>query len=269
MKLSASLVKTYKMCRRKYELKYIEELEPTTKSQALEDGSSYHECLEGFYKGDKPLGYVDGANPKICAMALAYFENIYQKNKELQDIEYAEKWFEYPLSEKHSIVGRNDAITKSGIPVEHKTTSNDVDDEYIYALQWDEQILTYMLVNGVNEMYYTVVKKPTIKQKQNETDEEFYARCFMWYEQDTDKKVKVIKVTRSKEEIEEHRKNLIKIADEIEDCNNFYRNTSACTCYNRRCEYSQICLNYNPQLEYVEFEKKKRYADSVEEENLF
>ena len=50
MKLSASLVKTYKMCRRKYELKYLEELEPVGKSQALEDGSSYHECLEGFYK---------------------------------------------------------------------------------------------------------------------------------------------------------------------------------------------------------------------------
>ena len=269
MKLSASLVKTYKMCRRKYELKYLEELEPTTKSQALEDGSSYHECLEGFYKGEQSLGYVDGANPKICAMALAYFEHIYQKNKELQDIEYAEKWFEYPLNERHSIVGRNDAITKSGIPVEHKTTSNDIDDEYVYTLQWDEQILTYMLANSINEMLYTVIKKPTIRQKQNETNEEFYERCKVWYSEDTEKKVSVIKVTRNIEEIKEHRKNLVIMANEIEKCKHFYRNPTACNCYNRRCEYASICLNYNPQLQYVEFEKKKRYLDEVNENELF
>ena len=269
MKLSASLVKTYKMCRRKYELKYLEELEPVGKSQALQDGSDYHETLEKFYKGESGVGYFEGCNPKVEAMTMAYFKYIYQYNEELQSVEYAEKWFEYPLTKKHSIVGRNDAVTALGIPVEHKTTSMDVDDEYVYALQWDEQILTYMLANSINEMYYTVVKKPTIRQKQNETDLEFYERCVDWYSTDTDKKVRVIKVTRSFTELEEHRKNLIVMANEIEDCKHFYRNPSACNCYNRRCEYSSVCLNYNPQLEYVEFEKKKRHAESVEEENLF
>lgn len=269
MKLSASLIKTYKMCRRKYELKYLEELEPVAKSQALQDGSDYHETIEKFYKGESGVGYFEGCNPKVEAMAMAYTIYIYGKHEELQGVEYAEKWFEYPLTKKHSIVGRNDAVTDLGIPVEHKTTSMDIDDEYIYDLQWDEQILTYMLANSINEMYYTVVKKPTIRQKQGETDIEFYERCVDWYATDTDKKVRVIKVTRSFTELEEHRKNLIVMANEIEDCKHFYRNPSACTCYNRRCEYSQICLNYNPQLEYVEFEKKKRHADSVEEENLF
>lgn len=268
MKLSASLVKTYKMCRRKYELKYLEELEPVAKSQALQDGSDYHELLEKFYKGGE-IDYHDGCNPKIAAMASAYVRHIYQKSEELRGVEYAEKWFEYPLTKKHSIVGRNDAVTIDGIPVEHKTTSMDVDDEYVYALQWDEQILSYMLANSINEMYYTVVKKPTIRQKQNETDAEFYNRCVEWYEVDTDKKVKVIKVTRSFAEIQEHRKNLLVMANEIEKCKHFYRNPSACTCYNRRCEYSQVCLNYNPELQYVEFEKKKRYTESVEEESLF
>lgn len=268
MKLSASLVKTYKMCRRKYELKYLEQLEPIAKSQALQDGSDYHSIIENFYNGDG-IGYHDGCNPKIMAMAMAYFLYVWQKYEELKRIEYAEKWFEYPLTKKHSLVGRNDAVTKDGIPVEHKTTSMDVDDEYVYALQWDEQILSYMLANSINEMYYTVVKKPTIRQKQNETDWEFYDRCVDWYGVDTDKKVKVIKVTRSFVEIEEHRKNLIVMANEIEGCKHFYRNPSACTCYNRRCEYSQVCLNYNPQLEYVEYEKKKRYTEELEENGLF
>lgn len=270
MKLSASLVKTYKMCRRKYELKYLEELEPVGKSQALEDGSNYHERIEGFYKCEGVgIGWYEGLNPKISAMVYAYITYIYNQCEELKGVECAEKWFEYPLTKKHSIVGRNDAVTALGIPVEHKTTSMDIDDEYIYALQWDEQILTYMLANSINEMYYTVVKKPTIRQKQGEREQDFYVRCCQWYDTDTEKKIRVIKVTRNFTELEEHRKNLIVMANEIEDCKHFYRNPSACTCYNRRCEYSQVCLNYNPQLEYVEFEKKKRHADSVEEENLF
>lgn len=267
MKLSASLVKTYKMCRRKYELKYIEELEPVAKSQALQDGTDYHELIEKFYNGERYGGYFEeGMNPKICAMATAYKLYIYPN---IPQVEYAEKWFEYPLTKKHSIVGRNDAITVDGIPVEHKTVSCDIDDEYVYTLQWDEQILTYMLANSINEMYYTVVKKPTIRQKQNETEQEFFKRCVDWYSEDTDKKVRLIKVTRSFTEIEEHRKNLIIIAEEIEKCKHFYRNPCACNCYNRRCEYSQVCLNYNPQFDYVEYEKKKRYTEELEENGLF
>ena len=92
MKLSASLVKTYKMCRRKYELKYIEELEPVVKAQALQDGTDYHEMIEKFYK-NKFGGYHEGDNPKICAMAMAYILNLWSYHKELKDIEYAEKWF--------------------------------------------------------------------------------------------------------------------------------------------------------------------------------
>lgn len=267
MKLSASLIKTYKTCRRKYELKYVEELEPIAKSQALIDGSNYHECIEKFYKtGEFEVNYE---NPKISAMVWAYVEYIAKRNTELETVEYSEKWFDYKLTPKHSIIGRNDAITKSRIPVEHKTTSNDIDDEYIYALQWDEQILTYMLANSINEMFYTVIKKPTIRQKQNEMNEEFYERCKEWYSVDTYLKVRVIKVIRSNEEIVEHRKNLIVMANEIEKCKHFYRNPNACTCYNRRCEYSSVCLNYNPQLQYVEFEKKKRYSEEVEENELF
>ena len=37
MKLSASLVRTYKMCRRKYELRYLEELEPVAYDKRIPD----------------------------------------------------------------------------------------------------------------------------------------------------------------------------------------------------------------------------------------
>lgn len=267
MKLSASLVKTYKQCRRKYELRYLEQLEPIEKSQALEDGSNYHQMLEKLYNGES-ISWHEGENPKICAMAMAYMKHLWFNHTEIKEVKSVEKWFEYKLTDDCFIVGRNDAVNKDGIPVEHKTTSSDIDDEYVYQLQWDEQILTYMVANDINQMIYTVIKKPTIRQKQNETDEDFFLRCLNWYNEDTDSKMRVINIYRTQEEIEEHRQNLIVIAKEIEECRHFYRNTTACNCYNRRCEYSSVCLHYNPELEYVEFEKKQRYADQ-KEESLF
>lgn len=254
MKLSASLIKTYKTCRRKYELRYLEEVEPVAKAQALTDGTTYHEAIEHYYTSEEHEILNDMEQPKLSAMIWAYVNYI---APEIGEIKYAEKWFEYKLTEKHSVIGRNDAIAENGLAVEHKTTSNDIDDEYIYALQWDEQILTYMLANGISGMFYTVIKKPTIRQKQNETAEEYYERCKEWYATDTELKARLIKVIRNYDEIKQHEKDLIVIADEIENQKHFYRNPTACTCYNRRCEYAPICLNYNPQLTYVEFEKKK------------
>lgn len=263
MKLSSSLIKAYKTCKRKYELRYIEELEPTNKAQALTDGTTYHEAIDRYYTQDHEM-LCDMEQPKLSAMIWAYVNYIAEKCDDLKQVAYAEKWFEYELTPQHSIVGRNDAIALNGMPVEHKTTSNDIDDEYMYALQWDEQILTYMLANDINEMFYTVIKKPTIRQKQNETAEEYFERCKEWYATDTELKAKVIKVIRNPDEIEQHKQDLIVIADEIENQKHFYRNPTACTCYNRRCEYAPICLNYNPQLTYVEFEKKKRYSEELE-----
>lgn len=263
MKISATKVKCYKACKRLYYLKYVEGLECVTPIQALEDGKSYHALIEEMYNtGD----FTATGNPKIDAMATAYFKYIYPKFK----VRKAEELFEYALGANHALVGRFDGIAEDGCIVEHKSTSNDVDEEYIYNLQWDEQILDYMLASGKNEMYYTVCKKPTIRQKQGETDENFLARCIAWYDEDTEHKIRVIKVTRTEKEIYQQKRDLIRLATEMEveeeherdlstitGVSVFYRNPSHCTCYGRRCEYASVCLDYDPAKEYIEFKKKE------------
>lgn len=267
MKISASKVKCYKACKRAYYFRYVEELVPVETAQPLVDGSNYHAMLEQLYKDGWYQADIEN-NPKIAAMAAAYEKYIYPQFK----VKAAEEWFEYNLTDDVQLVGRFDGIAEGGLVVEHKTTSADVDDEYIYNLQWDEQILTYMLVSGKNVMYYTVCKKPTIRQKQSETAEQYYERCCAWYAEDTDKKIRVIKVTRNEKEVQEHKTMLEYIADQMiiseiivyqkeQDSvyntkNIFYRNCSNCTAYGRKCEYASICLDYDPKLEYVEFEKK-------------
>lgn len=209
MKISTSKIKCYKSCKRLYFLRYVEGLEYVPTVQALEDGKTYHSKLEQLY--NEGWFSIDEENPKVSAMACAYEKYIYSQFR----VNRAEEWFELQLNEDHTLVGRYDGIADDGCVVEHKTTSTDVDDEYIYNLQWDEQILNYMLASGKNKIYYTVCKKPTIRQKQNETAEEFLNRCIAWYDEDTDKKIRVISVERSQKEIAEQKEALKAIARDI------------------------------------------------------
>lgn len=258
MNLSTSKVKCYKACRRLYFFKYIEELRTKEDADVLKDGRSYHAMLEEMYSNNGQFE-IDYTQPKVSAMATAYQKYIYPKFK----VTRVEEWFNVPLTKTLNLVGIYDGIAEDGNLVEHKTTSSDVDEEYIYHLNWDEQILNYMYASGKNIVYYTICKKPTIRQKMNETEEQFYERCVQWYEEDTDKKIRVLQITRSNEEIAEQRKNLVSIGREMA-CNEgkkdkervFYRNPSYCNQYGRRCEFESICLDYNPEVDYVNFERK-------------
>lgn len=263
MKVSQTQIKAYKSCRRLYELSYIENLRYNKDIEALETGKSYHSKIEQLYK----TGVFECTGDKTDAMAYAYQKYICPKFKAT----VAEEWFEFALNEKHTLVGKVDAIAEDGLLVEHKTTSGDIGEEYVYNLQWNEQVPAYMLSHGVTEMYYTAIRKPTIRQKMKETNEEFIQRCREWYDEDTENKIRVFKVTRTPEELEEYRVQLLNTIDEMENCKLFYKNTAHCTCWGRRCEFAPICLNYDPKLEYIDFTKidREKQKKELSENELF
>ena len=248
--LSISQIKLFKAYRRAYELKYVEGLEPVETATALQVGTNYHEKLEQLYRdGD----FDDSDFSKEPAMATAYKSYIYPKVK----IAMPEEWERYEDGGV-PLIGRVDGITEDGILVEHKTTSLDPA-EYEYNLQWDEQILAYMLMTGARKILYTICRKPTIRQKKNESDEEFFRRMVEWYDEDTESKIVLIQLERTDEEVEEFRRNFCQIRWDIDQASksgDFYRNTCHCNTWGRRCEYSSICLNYDPSQEYVGFTKE-------------
>ena len=257
LRVSVSSLKCFKSCRRMYWLKYTEGLEPVQKPEAIETGANYHKKIEEIYKN----GYctVDD-NSKESAMALAYEKFIYPQFK----MKSVEDWFEYDVGNDIVLVGRTDGISEDGCLVEHKTTSSELE-EYEFGLQWDEQILAYMLAKGMRKIYYTIIRKPTIRQKKNESDEEFFDRMCQWYNEDTDKKIKVIEIVRTDEEVERFKNDLMVACDdiikngEIED--RCYKNTMNCTKWGRMCDYAPVCLNYDRSQTYVEFMKKERNHD--------
>lgn len=258
MRLSISKIKTFKSCRRAYELKYVEGLVPAVKPEALETGSNYHKLLEELNSGQ---ALADDDYSKENAMAHAYYKYIFP-NFHVVDVE---KWLEYDLGNGDTLVGIADAIADDGHIVEHKTTGSDITEQYEYNLLWDEQILAYMLMTGKRKVWYTVCRKPTIRQKQNETEEEFYHRMVAWYDEDTDSKIRLLEIERTDEEVEEFRKSLkdIRTIITLADINKeYYKNTCHCNQYGRRCEYSSICMHYDPNQQYLEFVKEDKPYES-------
>lgn len=249
MRLSISRIKLFKACRRAYELKYIEGLEPVSNADSLEIGKTYHSKLEELYKN----GDFDASDlSKESAMATAYKKYIYPKFKVL----YVEGWESCSLGE-HELIGRVDGLTDDGRLVEHKTTSLDPA-EYEFNLQWDEQILAYMAMTGTREVCYTVCRKPTIRQKRGESDEEFFNRMVEWYDEDTDRKIALFELSRTDEEIDGFMEQLEKTAEDMEDPRCLYRNTLYCRAWGRQCDYAPVCLSYDPSQEYVGFTKVDR-----------
>lgn len=255
MRHSISALKTFKACRRAYQFRYIEELVPNQTTEALETGHNYHDLLEQLYtKGDFLQEFT-----KECAMATAYKKYIYPKFS----CHRAEEWQHFKLSDEYELFGRVDGIADDGALVEHKTTNSDITEGYEYDLQWDEQLLAYMLMSGARKMWYTVCKKPTIRLKKGESEQEFFERMVAWYDEDTDSKIRLIEVFRTDEEVEAFRQDILELFKEVDGCRNFYRNCLHCNKWGRRCEYSSICLNYDPTQEYIEFHKKEEMEYGV------
>lgn len=254
MDLSISKIKAFKACRRMYQLKYIEKVEPIQSPEALEIGKNYHKMIDDYYKGEEPPEIFT----KEVAMFFAFKKYIVPRiNIVKTEVKFEKNDVEHCLN----FVGIIDGITEDGVLVEHKTTSHDFD-EYEYGLQWDEQLLAYMWLTGKRKIIYTLIKKPTIRQKKDETDEEFYQRMLEWYDVDTDSKARLIEIERADEEIKQFEKELFVMCEEMIYAQSkpdklFFKNTCHCTAYGRRCEYAPICLNYDPNQEYIGFTKRE------------
>ncbi len=253
MRISVSKLKAFKACRRMYELRYVESLKAVNSPEALIVGKNYHKRIESLYNGD--FSVLDDDYSKECAMTIAYHKYIYPQF----NVAETEKWIEYELPDGDKLVGQIDAIAEDGRIVEHKTTGSEITEEYEYNLLWDEQVLAYMLMTGQRKVWYTVCRKPTIRQKKDESEEEFFGRMVDWYDVDTESKIRLLKIERTDAEVEQFKVDLVNTVNEIKNTGFFYKNTCHCNMYGRKCEYASICLHYDPNQTYIEFERREEY----------
>ena len=251
MKVSNSLIQTFKKCPRMYELKYVFRFTPIHVSDAIETGLNYHDAVEKLVGSDCNIPIT--TDPKISAMVSAFEKYLLPRIRE-RDNYTPEKWFEYKTAGGNVIVGRYDGLGESSI-LEHKTTGGTIDGNYWRNVLDDEQLLTYMLASGKNHALYTVCQKPRIRQTMKETGVEFEERCKSWYEAETEQKIACIGVFHPDERIEQHERDIDAMCETIQNCTNFYRNRAFCRYYGRECEYAPICNKCDPNEEYIGFTK--------------
>ena len=247
--LTASMIGSYKRCPRRYELEYVHDLKPVESPDALVLGSSYHANIEQILKHE---AYDhEGLAGKMAEAFEKYID---------WQTWYAapEKEFRLRLSRGLYLKGKLDALTHDGVPVEHKTTGQNSLDKYIDHLAYDDQISIYMLATGSTQAIYTVIQKPTIRQGKNESEAEYLERVGKWY---SPEHVMSVNVVRTAGDLEAKRAEIIYLARQIRQTKLYWRNPN--TCAITSCPYASICLNYEPDMQTVGFEKKARRNEEL------
>jgi len=233
--ISASKLSTYKSCRRAYWFRYIEGIDPAKRSPALRIGSEYHEEVEKYLNGE--------ISSSENYLVQAFIENIdISQWKDTITEEPKNSGLSHNIR-LNSITDAKTTVENKRHLVEHKTTSLKIDGQYEYDLQWDDQIPIYCGVENLYDVLYTVIKKCTLKLKKNQTEEEFFKERVAWYKKDTESKIRCFKFPVSRERVEEHKKEVIAMAEMMRDTEFFYKNKGACSSYGG-CEHKSYCLTH-------------------------
>lgn len=182
MRISASSVKTYRACPRKYKIQYVDGYESLEQGPPLILGSAVHAGLEKIWEGStvsaaqmasKPfmrdLSETDGI--KVNAMIAAYHDKYAENIKENWEVIALERRFETHVAAK--VRGVFDGLvrnkkTKELFILEHKTAAR-IDKVYWQKLNFDPQLTIYQL--AAEELYhepvsvlYDVIQKPSVRK---------------------------------------------------------------------------------------------------------
>lgn len=198
--LTASRMTCLLACPRKHYLRYEIGLKAKSDSAPLRFGSAWHHAMEARWNGlDAAAAFqraielaTDFSEIEVATlqgMLKGYFDE-YAEREIVQTL-HPETEFRYPLAGSRSfdVAGKIDGLAvlkDSRLSLfEHKTSGEDIapDSEYWTRLRFNPQIYQYVLASralgwDVQYVIYDVARKPSIRQKQNETAEAFAERLY-------------------------------------------------------------------------------------------
>ena len=282
--LSVSKVNLFIDCHRKYYWRYIRNFDSHKVSIPFFVGGFYHEGLEQFYSGKKPediLSYVDESITEflvetfippdevgelelqraiILGMLEGYFD-VYASDRDKWEVLGTEIFVEMEmLGYDFPLIGTIDLVFrfKGRIWIgEHKTTSQ-IHRDYIDRLPFDLQVMLYPLLleeaMGLHPhgVCYNITRKPSIRQKQNETFPDFVSRVSEDYVERREFYFHREEILFNKKYISQAWDDLTHIADELQiyhdsldekkilNRKNWYRNAQSCFQYGR-CPFFNLC----------------------------
>lgn len=271
--LSASRIRCFKECRRKYWFRYVENLEPITKALPLALGRAVHTGLEILDKGKTleeakaaiMLQYEDwpeeeaGILPDHALAIVSGYHNHVKPDWKTIDLESR---FEVHCGKGRRLIGYFDGIIERGghTYILERKTARVVDEKYLHNLLWDEQASIYAyaaqeLGLNISGILYDIIQKASIRQKKNEIETAFVKRLQEWY-QTPDRYTRHL-VTRNNEQLETLAEDIRSVALDMsmtEREGRYYRNPAACQIFG--CPFRSICLEDSPEAR-TEFKTKE------------
>lgn len=269
--LTFSRIKARKNCPQAEHYRYGLHLVSRFKKEALTIGAAVHKGLElGTVEGGLELfenTYPNDQNEQdnlekqkatVDAMLTGYFAKWGKWDEDTeQEIE-----FKIPItnpktkrkSKTFVLAGKIDGLTKIDGQywlIEYKTASQ-ISEGYFERLDLDDQITTYIYaiqkLRGIKiaGVIYRVVKKPTIKQTQKESVEQYCERLIKDYQERQDFYFFESKFYRSQEDLKRFELELWQFVQQFlyEKRNGInYRNTTRCLDWGK-CEYMGLCAGH-------------------------
>lgn len=250
MKLTASAIRTYLDCPRKFEWSYVHQIRPAKQADALRFGSLYHGVLERLDIG------IDWNNISRWVVNAAATEVEAHQVLRLASA-HATRWKDdgYEVLETEGVwsasiggvacAGKRDRIVR--LPdrrralQEYKTSSEDVSPGGLYhrRLRMDIQVGLYRLSSDVDTVIYDITRKPTIRQKQTETADEYGERLSADIASRPEYYFARYEVPRTEHDdlavIED-----VRAVDRMISLNVYPRNTASCTRFGQ-CPYFAAC----------------------------
>lgn len=288
---TCSSLQVHMDCRKKYEYKYIDRLEPNTYNRNLGLGCLTHAYAEGAdrleeeyrsfldrYPNSETEISVDRYKAEKMINAHDLFYDSKDKedpraNDNLTDWRREVEW-KFPLGTDMQLAGKSDGLVthpKYGVCLYELKTSGMLykQEEYIYQLDNNLQIDMNMIAHGVTTVVYDIIFKPQVKQRKNptkklpaESDMEFAER---WGEQFMIEPARYftrVFITRTPEQLQ---RSVNETVDRVVNANSgvVYRNQGNCFKFNTKCEFFEMCVD---NLEPEGWSKRARKFPELSEE---
>ena len=267
-----SRLKAYQSCPMYEKFRYRDCLAPIGKKDALLFGTAIHKGIElwsieaaleelkfGFPASTEEANQQELMRGKVKAMLTGYFKHFKPFEEHEPELQF-EIGARYPTksgmrrSNKVKLCGKIDDIAVVNGQewiVEYKTASQ-IDKSYFDRLYVDSQITFYMMaakridLNPVG-VIYRVLRKPQIKQRQNETLDAYIDRLtadilarpdFYFFE------TRLYRTQNDLEQFELDTWHEIKQANKAAESGHFFRHSHSCSNYGT-CPYMPLCTGEN------------------------
>lgn len=252
MEVTASSIKTFLDCPRKYYLAYVLNQKPIAEKAYFREGNTVHDALANFYQ-NKPfeVDLVDG-DDKYSVRAKAMVKG-YTSRYAWDEFEYYEPEQEFSFDFGGvNVRGKKDAKLKRAgdlFLLDYKTTSESDLIAYSETIDDSIQTLLYLMdsfIKGepIKGVLYRLIHKSLIRQKKDEGDEDFNKRMFQVYQENPDKYFHEVVIRKSQADIEWFMDDLLEIIEDMKRMRSYYnRNLLSCRGFMGDCEFLPLCQN--------------------------